>query len=55
VTIVLVIFIIIIIRVLFLFIVFPCCWACSSQVTGDNSEGSYSDRCRRQHIRWSLV
>jgi hypothetical protein len=54
VTIVLVI-VFIIIRVLFLSIVFPHCWSCSGQVTGDKSEGSYSDACRRQHIRWSLV
>jgi hypothetical protein len=51
VTIVLVIDFIIIIRVLFLSIVFPC----SGQVTGDNSEGNYGNGCRRQHIRWSLV
>jgi hypothetical protein len=44
VTIILVIVLIIIIRVLFLSIVFPCC---SGQVTGDKSEGSYSDSCRR--------
>jgi hypothetical protein len=55
VTIVLVIVFIIIIRVLFLSIVFPCCRSCSGQVTGDDSEGSYSDDCRRQHFRWSLV
>jgi hypothetical protein len=29
--------------------------SCSRQVTGDNFEGSYSDGCRRQHIRWPLA
>jgi hypothetical protein len=51
----LVIVFIIITRVLFLSIVFPCCWSCSGQLTTDNSEGIYSDGCRRKHIIWSLV
>jgi hypothetical protein len=50
VTIDLIIVFIIIIRVLFLSIVFPCCWSCFGQVTGDNSKGRYSDSCRRKHI-----
>jgi hypothetical protein len=29
--------------------------SCSGQVTSDNSEGRYSDSCRRKHIRWYLV
>jgi hypothetical protein len=49
--IVLVIVLIILIRVLFLSIVFPCCWSCSGQFTCDNFEGRYSDGCRRQHTR----
>jgi hypothetical protein len=45
----------IIIRVLFLSTIFPFVVLVPEQVTSDNSEGSYSDSCRRQHIRWSLV
>jgi hypothetical protein len=44
-----------IIRVLFLSIVFPFVVLVSGRSRGDNSEGIYSDGCRRQHIRWSLV
>jgi hypothetical protein len=54
---------IVIIVLVFVFIIisiilihcFPLCCPCSRQVTGDYSEGSYSDGCRRQYIRWSLV
>jgi hypothetical protein len=35
---VLVFIIVLIIRVLFLSVVFPCCCSCSGQVTGDSSE-----------------
>jgi hypothetical protein len=38
VTIVSVLVFIIIIRVLFLSVVFPCCFSCSEKVRGDNSE-----------------
>jgi hypothetical protein len=49
---VLVFIIVLIIRVLFLSVVFPFCCSCSRQVTGDSSE---NDGCRRQHIRWPLA
>jgi hypothetical protein len=55
VTIFLVIVFIIIIRVLFLSIVFSCCWSCFGKVIGDNSEGSYSEGCKRKYIIWSLI
>jgi hypothetical protein len=35
---VLVFIIVLIIRVLFLSVVFPCCFSCSGKVTGDSSE-----------------
>jgi hypothetical protein len=52
---ILVFIIVLIIRVLFLFVVFPCCCSCSGRSQVIALRGRYNDSCRRKHIRWSLA